>query len=183
VVVRAEANGTTPFESKPRPVGPAYAFLPSAAENPQQAKAAKRLSIVLPEAALSPLSVAVHAKQFDVALLLVKHGADPTVPDGCGESPYDLSLMQHSLAISRTKRIATAPASMSAIREIASEAGLDKKAVEAVLGSDEKLSKPAERWSKLREAIHTNDKCECCVWGVVVSVGCVRRFCFVGFGV
>ena len=127
-------------------------------ENPDAGKQGPRISIVLPEASLSPLSVAVHAKQFDVALMLLKHGADPTLPDGCGETPYDLSLMQHSLAAARTSKISAAPASVKQIREIAQEAHLDKKQMETVLGNDEKVGRPAERWGRLRDAIQTNEK-------------------------
>jgi hypothetical protein len=91
-------------------------------------------------------------------MLLLKHGADPTVADGCGESPYDLSLMQHSLAASRTKKIIEAPASLTTIRELASEARLGKEDVEGALGDNAVVGRPAERWGKLREAIHTKEK-------------------------
>ena len=48
---------------------------------------------------LSPLTLAVFARQLAVASILIKLGADPTFVDGSGASPYDRALEQHSLAL------------------------------------------------------------------------------------
>ncbi len=43
---------------------------------------------------VSPLSLAVHRKQYEVCRLLVRHGVDPTISEDFGESPYGLALTQ-----------------------------------------------------------------------------------------
>ncbi len=53
----------------------------------------------VPFTTLSPLTLAVFARQLAVASALIKLGADPTHVDGSGASPYDRALEQHSLAL------------------------------------------------------------------------------------
>jgi ankyrin repeat protein len=48
---------------------------------------------------LSPLSLAVHSRQYNVAKLLLKFGGDATKKDGSQMSPYDRALAQHAVAV------------------------------------------------------------------------------------
>lgn len=48
---------------------------------------------------LSPLTLAVHARQHDAARILLKFGSVPTRKDGSGQSPYERALLQHALAL------------------------------------------------------------------------------------
>ena len=45
---------------------------------------------------LSPLTIAVHARQFKVAKLLLAFGANPLHKDGSGTSPHDRALLDHA---------------------------------------------------------------------------------------